>query len=553
MAQEHAQAQHVTLHERSESEYSRGAAGSNRRDASGKFTRPSIWLSLSGGGFRAGIFHYGCLKRLRELGLLGHVYAFSAASGGAIVAALLHAHCKGPASGTDGQAKLEDYDWELFERGFLSLVRRGVFGPMMLLLVVYALYFLGAVLFGEFWLLIRPYAQFSGWKGTPEVLWVAARALAIAIFLAGLVLHACLAKMLMNEGAHRPAETAVPTAPLKSSDTQAGWEHGSVARLVRMLLLSAYLRRQILNLRAFHGTLLKQIHTQPKLFLTAVDLNAGRETIFTAGLFADLSERGCRCLWEQRADGDENTAGNVELAQAVSASSAFWPFFHPEAIRNERGVIGVFIDGGMLDYYALNVPRAFGVRIDGRGDGQDGGRQPSFREEISFVLGLDGCKAATVKTKTHWSRGASMFRLKAVMVDQNYDAVELFAREFDRDLGIRSAIAGLEFGFPQGNPLHDTQLNRYLARVRTHLDSFSREETAALAYCGYLQMDRAIAEGLPLSEYAGARATPPAAFEEILPAYCGPWKSSVAALRKHLRYSNRRQLLLRMCGRMFGV
>ena len=33
-----------------------------------KRVSPSIWLALSGGGLRAAIFHYGCLKRMHEVG-----------------------------------------------------------------------------------------------------------------------------------------------------------------------------------------------------------------------------------------------------------------------------------------------------------------------------------------------------------------------------------------------------------------------------------------------------------------------------------------------------
>jgi predicted acylesterase/phospholipase RssA len=527
------------------------APGSNRRDAKGRLVRPSIWVSLSGGGFRAAIFHYGCLKRLRELGLLGHVYAFSGASGGSIIASLLHAHCKGPASDVHENEGLDEYDWDGFERSFLRLVKQGLFAPVMQLLISLFLYWLGATMFGESWYLIRPHAMFAGWTGLPEVLWVAARDLSVCIFLGGLALHSSMAITLVREGALRPSAWAVRMAGVDDDFAEAEWARGSVLRLLRMLLRPAYLRRQLLNLRAFHGTLLKGIRSQPKLFLTAVDLNAGRETVFTSGLFADLSEKGCQYLWDQRAEGDANSTGSVELAQAVSASSAFAPIFRPVAIRNQRGIVGVFVDGGVLDYFALNVPRSFGIRM-GAGEPRGAGR-PSFRDEISFVLGLDGCKASLVWAKRHWSRGATVLRMKQVMVDQTFDAVELFAEEFDRDLGIRTGIAGLEFGFPPECPLHDADLNKSLAHVRTHLDSFSLEETAAIAYCGYLQADRAVAAEMRTGEYQGARPVPLAPFEQILPAYCGPWKTSLAELKKHLRYSNRRELLLRKCGRICGL
>jgi hypothetical protein len=44
-------------------------------------------LALSGGGFRASIFHLGVLKRLAELGWLKHVDVLSTVSGGSIIGA----------------------------------------------------------------------------------------------------------------------------------------------------------------------------------------------------------------------------------------------------------------------------------------------------------------------------------------------------------------------------------------------------------------------------------------------------------------------------------
>jgi predicted acylesterase/phospholipase RssA len=46
-----------------------------------------IGLALSGGGFRASLFHLGVIRRLEELGIMEHVSIVSAVSGGSIVAA----------------------------------------------------------------------------------------------------------------------------------------------------------------------------------------------------------------------------------------------------------------------------------------------------------------------------------------------------------------------------------------------------------------------------------------------------------------------------------
>jgi len=50
---------------------------------------PGIALCLSGGGYRAMLFHAGCLWRISQLGLLGKIDRISSVSGGSITAAVL--------------------------------------------------------------------------------------------------------------------------------------------------------------------------------------------------------------------------------------------------------------------------------------------------------------------------------------------------------------------------------------------------------------------------------------------------------------------------------
>src|SRR3954466_10920261 len=51
--------------------------------------RQGMALCLSGGGFRAALFHLGALRRLHELGILSQVDVISSVSGGSIFAAHL--------------------------------------------------------------------------------------------------------------------------------------------------------------------------------------------------------------------------------------------------------------------------------------------------------------------------------------------------------------------------------------------------------------------------------------------------------------------------------
>jgi NTE family protein len=56
--------------------------------------RKGFWLCLSGGGYRAALFHLGALRRLNELGVLSQITNISSVSGGSIIAAHLAATVK---------------------------------------------------------------------------------------------------------------------------------------------------------------------------------------------------------------------------------------------------------------------------------------------------------------------------------------------------------------------------------------------------------------------------------------------------------------------------
>ena len=58
-------------------------------------------LTLSGGGFRAALFHLGALRRLNELGILSTIDTITSVSGGSIIAAHLAQKMRPwPAAGT---------------------------------------------------------------------------------------------------------------------------------------------------------------------------------------------------------------------------------------------------------------------------------------------------------------------------------------------------------------------------------------------------------------------------------------------------------------------
>src|SRR5215510_13580131 len=64
-----------------------GAAGRAVEQRLSRRLEMRISIALSGGGFRAALFHLGVLRRAAELGWLPKVEAISGVSGGSIVAA----------------------------------------------------------------------------------------------------------------------------------------------------------------------------------------------------------------------------------------------------------------------------------------------------------------------------------------------------------------------------------------------------------------------------------------------------------------------------------
>ncbi|RWX58804.1 patatin-like phospholipase family protein, partial [Mesorhizobium sp. M2A.F.Ca.ET.039.01.1.1] len=66
-----------------------GAAPGGAASIDGKAERYDLGLCLSGGGYRAMLFHAGALCRLNEAGLLQKLDMVSSVSGGSIAAGLL--------------------------------------------------------------------------------------------------------------------------------------------------------------------------------------------------------------------------------------------------------------------------------------------------------------------------------------------------------------------------------------------------------------------------------------------------------------------------------
>jgi len=82
-----------------------------------KEERRGVALCLSGGGYRAALFHLGATRRLNELGALSRVDTFTSVSGGSIFASLIAAYAvRHPAAWSEPGKPLPGYDDEVTAR-----------------------------------------------------------------------------------------------------------------------------------------------------------------------------------------------------------------------------------------------------------------------------------------------------------------------------------------------------------------------------------------------------------------------------------------------------
>lgn len=470
------------------------------------------------------------------MGLLPHVYGMSATSGGAFTATLLSRS----SFELDPETRRVRVDWEEFETLLLKLATRGILRLVSLLVFAYV----------------------CDAAGIAALLLLGGHRLTWLFFAIGGGLHLFLVTVLVSRGAlfHSDAERRAHKFRRRSSDTVEvqllpAVSRVSVWRFLRMAFFPPQLRSETLNLEVFAWDHMSDLPSPPAVYLTAVDLNDGREKIFAQGSLSGLDRHGVSELWENRAR-TPKTEVPVEIAQAVAASTAIPPIFRPVHVYRGDELAGVFVDGGVADNLAMNVPKAFAAQVHEAIHPfryGPGGTMLTFKQRTRLVLVLDGSKPM-VPTRRRWRWLLSFPRVLDAMTNQHVADAEISILNFSQAIGIPAELVSLQYGVPGIDGSEDQRLGSALRRVRTHLDAFSLEECAALAYCGYALMDRSIARrNWALDTFAGAQWVTTTAFQDILPARCGAWTAEVEQLCHHLRYSNRRSSLLRQLGRALGI
>lgn len=499
---------------------------------------PSVFLCLSGGGFRAALFHYGCLKRLHEVGLLSHVYGMSATSGGALVAALLAT----AENGYDVDNGTISYDWNRFESELLNLAIKGILGLTALLVFAY---------FFSFLTLASLVAYSLGWFGSENWGWV----VSLFSFAVATLLYIWLLARLVWQRAYAHTHHEQLHAKLHGRLLR-NVSRKSVKRFFKMVISPSRLRAETLNLEVFHWKKLDQLSSVLKTYLTAVDLCDGKEKVFSRVAVAALDAYDASELWKDNTY-TKSSSKHIEIAEAVAASTSIPPIFRPVHLCMVNDVVGAFVDGGVVDNLAMNIPKAFATQIRkdcdeiNLGFGADS-PYPTFADQTKLILVMDGSQPLLRQDKK-WGWLFPLKRVMDVMTNHHFYDAKVWEKNFSLGLKIPSALVSFRYGVPGIDHTEDMKLSKAIQQIRTHLDAFTEKECAALAYSGYILMDHKLNEqDLKAEDFPEMKRVERVALPQILPEKYGSWYVSPDDLYKHLKHSKWRFSLLRWLLRRFA-
>ena len=111
---------------------------------------PRIGLALSGGGFRAALFHLGAIRRLEEIGVMKYVDTISAVSGGAIIASYYQLIMKeelakrltqDPKNCKDCERDINKHRMEIYDKIHCAFVRNIVYSNIRSRSLLFGLFY----------------------------------------------------------------------------------------------------------------------------------------------------------------------------------------------------------------------------------------------------------------------------------------------------------------------------------------------------------------------------------------------------------------------------
>jgi predicted acylesterase/phospholipase RssA len=428
-----------------------------------------IGLGLSGGGFRASLFHIGVLARLAELDVLRHVEVLSCVSGGSITGAHYYLEVrKLLKTKTDDDITREDYIKivKSVERDFLAGVQRNV----------------------------RTRVAASPWGNL---------------------------KIIFSPSYSRTMRAGELYESEIFSLVEDG--EGKDERWLDKLLIRPLVRDEkdnLINDESFNpkqGNWRREAKA-PILILNAATLNTGHSWHFTANYMGeppasidseiDGNDR-LRRMWYEDAPTKHK---GVRLGHAVAASACVQGVFEPLALDGlYRDRVVRLVDGGTCDNQGVGGLLEQDCKVILISDGS--GQMESEKDPSNGLLGVPLRSTSILQARIRQAqyqdlserrrsrllRGLMFVHLKAdldvdpidwINCPDPYDADDDAARPASRKGKLTS------YGIPK-------DIQQCLANIRTDLDSFSDVEAYALMMSGYRQTKYAFREGKCVEGFGG--------------------------------------------------
>jgi predicted acylesterase/phospholipase RssA len=416
-----------------------------------------IGLALSGGGFRASLFHIGVLAKLAELDLLRHVEVISCVSGGSIIGAFYYLELKkrlesGATTHADYLQLVRDVETKFLEGVQKNLRTRIVASPLAGLKMALA----------------------SGYSRSDVI-----AALYQKHFYDHTAADGKEPARIMTDLAVQPAEFA--GAPGETFTPK--YDNWRLSAKVPMLVLNS-----------------TTMNTGHNWQFTATWMGESPQAISAT---IDAIPRYRRMYYKHAPEAHQQ----IPIGRAVGASACVPALFEPIVLRNlfpDRTVR--LVDGGVHDNQGLSSLLEQNCRVilvsDASGQFQE---QPSPGGSISDSLGNSN---EVLQARVRESQFDQLSALRRAGAIQGAMFIHL-TKDLDADpvswIGeppkpARNRGEVTSYGI-------DRQIQRRLAEVRTDLDSFSDAEAYALMSSGYRMTEHALLEEkcLPSLQPSGSR------------------------------------------------
>ena len=454
------------------------------------FLRGKIGLALSGGGFRASLFHIGLLAKLAEFDVLRHVEVLSCVSGGSILGAYYYLELrKMLQEHTDAEITRQHYV-ELVQsiyRNFLAGVQRNIRLRMLF-----------------------------GWPSNAKIF--SAKGSSSSDRLADLYEQELYARVKDGKQGQPRYLADLRVTPIVETTAK----DGTVQRA----------RASHFNPKYDNW---KRHNKVPALVLNATSLNSCHNWQFTASFMGEPPPRGIdveidanhrlRRMYHgeapgtyRRDAGKPNQSGGVRLGEAVAASACVPGLFDPILLDDLYGALGRtaekyrarLVDGGNYDNQGVASLREQDctVLIISDACGQTGMSPEPASGHVGVMIRANDILMSRVRElqyqllsnlkDAHTLQGVMYVHLKKGLEAQTVDWVCC-----DDPSTYKAPPAKTNYGIRE-------DVQRLLASVRTDLDSFSWLESNALMVSAYRMTEVEWRKCLPFLTPSNA---PPAAWE----------------------------------------